>query len=108
MTLTVNELCPSDTQYPVLVMFGLRPLTESDDDGDCEGQVDSDIEIISSGVSATLSVPADAVSLRGDEEYCYTVRIIDYTGKGYNTNEFPLLPLLNWARKRCSRDHVRL
>ena len=72
VTVTVNELCPSDKDYLVLVTFGTR-LTGSD--GNCEGQIDRNATI-SSGNSTTFSVPADTVSREDDEEYCYTV-IVD-------------------------------
>ena len=79
VTVSVNELCPSDSGYLLLVTFGAQPLTGSDT-SDCEGQVNTNT-FISSGNNAILSVPTDAVSLGENEEYCYTVRVGGETGE---------------------------
>ena len=80
VTVSANELCFSDTFYIMLVTFGSQPLTSSG--RDCEGQVNTNIETVSSGDSATFSVPADTVTRRENEEYCYTLRVGDEIGEG--------------------------
>ena len=74
VTVSVNELCPSDRDYPVLVIFGTRPQTGSD--SDCQGQVNASTTI-SSGDNAILSVPADTVDRESNEVYCFIVRVND-------------------------------
>ena len=76
VTLSVNELCPSDTSYPVLVTFGTQPV----DGGDCVGQMNATMSTISSGDSpATFSVAGNSICLGYDEVYCYVIN--DDTGK---------------------------
>ena len=74
VTVSVNELCPSDRDYGVLVTFGTRPGAGSD--SDCRGQVDVNTTI-SSGDSATLSVSADTVDRESNEVYCFVARVND-------------------------------
>ena len=76
VTLSVNELCPSDTSYPVLVTFGTQPV----DGGDCVGQMNATMSTISSGDSpVTFSVDANSICLGYNEVYCYVIN--DDTGK---------------------------
>ena len=76
VTLSVNELCPSDTSYPVLVTFGTQPV----DGGDCVGQMNATISTISSGDSpVTFSVAGNSICLGYNEVYCYVIN--DDTGK---------------------------
>ena len=76
VTLSVNELCPSDTSYPVLVTFGTQPV----DGGDCVGQMNATMSTISSGDSpVTFSVAGNSVCLGYNEVYCYVIN--DDTGK---------------------------
>ena len=71
VTVTVNELCPPDREYDVLVTFGAQRQTGSD--SDCQGQKNASTTILSDG-SATLSVPADTVDRESNEVYCFVVR----------------------------------
>ena len=76
VTLSVNELCPSDTSYPVLVTFGTQPV----DGGDCVGQMNATMSTISSGDSpVTFSVAGNSICLGYNEVYCYVIN--DDTGK---------------------------
>ena len=76
VTLSVNELCPSDTSYPVLVTFGTKPV----DGGDCVGQMNATMSTISSGDSpVTFSVAGNSICLGYNEVYCYVIN--DDTGK---------------------------
>ena len=76
VTLSVNELCPSDTSYPVLVTFGTQPV----DGGDCVGQMNATMSTISSGDSpVTFSVAGNSICLGCNEVYCYVIN--DDTGK---------------------------
>ena len=70
VTLSVNELCPSDT--PVLVTFG----TQLVGGGDCVGQMNATVMTISPGDSpVTFSVDANTVTLEDNEVYCYIASI---------------------------------
>ena len=69
VTLSVNEECPSDTRYPVLVTFGTQPV----DGGDCVGQMNATVMTISPGDSVTFSV--DTFTKEDNEVYCYIVSI---------------------------------
>ena len=69
VTVTVNELCPSDRDYLVLVTFGTRPLASNG--SDCKGQVNTTVMTVTSGDSTIFCVAADTVILGDDEEYCY-------------------------------------
>ena len=71
VTVSVNELCALDAEYPVLVSFGTRSLTGNG--SDCEGQVNTTVLTMSPGDSVTFSVAADTVSLEENEEYCYII-----------------------------------
>ena len=76
VTLSVNELCPSDTSYPVLVTFGTQPVGG----GDCVGQMNATMSTISSGDSpVTFSVAGNSICLGYNEVYCYVIN--DDTGK---------------------------
>ena len=76
VTLSVNELCPSDTSYAVLVTFGTQPV----DGGDCVGQMNATMSTISSGDSpVTFSVAGNSICLGYNEVYCYVIN--DDTGK---------------------------
>ena len=76
VTLSVNELCPSDTSYHVLVTFGTQPV----DGGDCVGQMNATMSTISSGDSpVTFSVAGNSICLGCNEVYCYVIN--DDTGK---------------------------
>ena len=66
---TINELCLSDTNYPVQVAFGTRPIGNDD----CVDQEESDAMNITSGDSEIFSVSIDSIDLQDDYEYCYTV-----------------------------------
>ena len=73
VTLSVNEECPSDTRYPVLVTFGTQP---ADGGGDCVGQMNATVMTISPGDSpVTFSVDANTVTLEDNEVYCYIASI---------------------------------
>ena len=74
-TVRVNELCPDDNVYPVMVTFGTRPVMGRDED--CEGQENTTSTAINipSGDSHTFSVSTDTITLRDDEEYCYTISL---------------------------------
>ena len=70
VTLSVNEECPSDTRYHVLVTFGTQP----EGGGDCVGQMNATVMTISPGDSpVTFSV--DAFTLEDNEVYCYIASI---------------------------------
>ena len=72
VTLSVNEECPSDTSYPVLVTFGTQP----EGGGDCVGQMNTTVMTISPGDSpVTFSVDANTVTLEDNEVYCYIASI---------------------------------
>ena len=72
VTLSVNQQCPSDTSYDVLVEFG----TQSVDGGVCIGQMNASIMTITPGGSpVTFTVDANTVTLRNNEVYCYTASI---------------------------------
>ena len=93
VTVSVNELCPSDKDHLVLVTFGTRPLAGGGGD-DCVGQVNANVVIVvSSGDSTTFSVAADTVSLGDGEEYCYTV-IVDGEIGEYTINSCMYLIML--------------
>ena len=78
VTLSVNELCPSDTSYDVLVTFG----TQSVDGGVCIGQMNATMATVSSGdPPVTFSVPGNSFCLGHNEVYCY---LINDTGKYIN------------------------
>ena len=69
VTLSVNEECPSDTRYHVLVTFGTRHKNGS---GDCVGQMNTTVmTILPGGPSMTFSVYANTVNLEDEEVYCY-------------------------------------
>ena len=72
ITVAVNELCPPDREYDVLVTFGTRPRTGGD--SDCQGQMNASTTIPSDD-SATLSVSADTVDRESNEVYCFVVRV---------------------------------
>ena len=76
VTLSVNEECPSDISYPVLVTFGTQRLGG----GDCVGQMNATVMTISPGGSpVTFSV--DAFTLEDNEVYCYIASISGTIGK---------------------------
>ena len=73
VTVRVNELCGDDSDYPVMVTFGSRPVMGRDED--CEGQEVTSTVQLSSGESHSFSVSVETVTLRDDEEYCYTISV---------------------------------
>ena len=75
VTLSVNEECPSDTRYPVLVTFGIQLA-----DGVCVGEINATVMTISPGDSpVTFSV--DANTLEDNEVYCYIASISGTIGE---------------------------
>ena len=71
-----NGLCP-ETDSPVLVTFGGRPVTG----GDCEGQLNATEKIIPSRASASFYVNTTSISLRAGETYCFTVSLDGVAGE---------------------------
>ena len=66
---TINKLCLSDTNYPVQVAFGTRPIGN----GDCIDKEESDAMNITSGDSEIFYVSIDSIDLQDDYECCYTI-----------------------------------
>ena len=78
VTMSVNEQCPSDAGYDVLVEFG----TQSVDGGVCIGQMNASIMTITpGGPSVTFTVDANTVTLGDDEVYCYMTSINGTVGE---------------------------
>ena len=78
VTLSVNQQCPTDTSYGVLVEFG----TQSVDGGVCIGQMNASIMSITPGGSPVIfTVDANTVTLGDDEVYCYKASINSTLGE---------------------------
>ena len=88
VTVSVNELCPSDKDYLVLVTFGTRPLAGGGDD--CVGQVNTNVVIIVSSPHSLWQLTllvwemgrsiATLLSLMGKLVSILSTRVHDHAG----------------------------